>query len=134
MKVIVDTSVWSLAPRRRDPKPSPHCDLLHRLIVDHRTVLLGVIRQELLLGIRFPEQYQGLKSRLRAFPDLPMETQDHETAAGFFNICMSNGVCGTPIDLLICATAHRRGYRILTTDPDFDRYAACLSIELLSPQ
>jgi len=133
MRVIVDTSVWSLALRRRKPAASPHCDLLRRLIMDGETVLLGAIRQELLSGIRFPEQYQRLKLRLRAFPDLTLETGDHELAAAFFNTCMSKGIAGGPIDLLICAAAHRRRYMILTTDPDFDHYGRHLSIDLLKP-
>ncbi|MDD5349196.1 MAG: PIN domain-containing protein [Chthoniobacteraceae bacterium] len=133
MKVVVDTSVWSLALRRRAPSPSPHTELLAELIRDGRVVLLGMVRQELLSGIRHPEQSERLRRHLRAFPDLPLETEDHETAAAFFNTCMSHGVQGTPVDLLLCACAHRRNYALLTMDPDFDHYGRHLPLNLLKP-
>lgn len=133
MRVIADTSVWSLALRRRNPAASPHIDLLRRLIAGGQIVLLGAVRQEVLSGIRYAEQYHRLKLRLRAFPDLALETADYELAAEFFNTCMSNGVTGGPIDLLICAAAHRRRCKILTTDPDFDRYGRHVSIDLIKP-
>jgi hypothetical protein len=47
--------------------------------------MIGPIRQELLSGIRSDEPYQGVRDRLRAYPDLPMPTEDHELAARFFN-------------------------------------------------
>lgn len=134
MKVVIDTSVWSLALRRRTPHKSPHTTLLREVIIDGRAILLGVVRQEVLSGVRFPEQYQRLKQHLRAFPDLPLEMDDYELAAQFFNTCMSKGVVGGPIDFLICAAAHRRRYMILTSDPDFGQFAAHVSIDLLVPR
>jgi len=131
MKVIVDTSVWSLALRRRVPVHSPHTELLAELIRDGRVMLLGVVRQELLSGICHLEQFERLRRYLRAFPDLPLEAGDHETAAEFFNTCMSHGIQGTPVDLLLCACAHRRKYALLTTDPDFDHYHRYLPFDLL---
>ena len=133
MRVIVDTSVWSLALRRRNPVPSAHTELLTELIRDGRVILLGAIRQELLSGIRALEQFKRLKSHLKAFPDLPLETEDYELAAEFFNTCMAGGVQGTPIDLLLCACAHRRRYHVFSTDPDFDHYGRHISLNLLKP-
>jgi len=133
MKVVVDTSVWSLALRRRAPAPSVHTELLAELIRDGRVVLLGMVRQELLSGIRSPEQFERLRLHLRAFQDLPLDTEDHEMAAAFFNTCRTHGVQGTPVDLLLCACAHRRNYALLTTDPDFDHYSRYLPLNLLKP-
>lgn len=134
MKVLIDTSVWSLALRRRTPTTSPHATVLREVIIEGRAVLLGVVRQEILSGVRFPEQFQGLRQHLRAFPDLPMEVDDYELAAQFFNTCMSRGASGDPIDFLICAAAHRRRYKILTSDPDFGRFARHVSTDLLDPR
>ena len=133
MKVIVDTSVWSLALRRKSPPPL-HAGLLADIIADGRAVLPGVIRQEILSGIRHREQWERLQQQLRAFPDLPMQIDDHEMAAEFFNICMRNGLQGSHTDFLICAMAHRRNFKIFTTNPDFDRYKRHLPIELLKPE
>jgi predicted nucleic acid-binding protein len=53
MSVIVDTSVWSLALRRRtQPDSSPAVTLLRDLITDDRVALLDAIRQEILSGVR----------------------------------------------------------------------------------
>ncbi|HEX5085957.1 MAG TPA: PIN domain-containing protein [Blastocatellia bacterium] len=124
-----DRASWKLALHYREST-----SLFREVITDGRAVLLGVVRQEILSGIRFPEQYQRLKQHLRAFPDLPLEIDDYELAAEFFNTCTSRGVTGGAIDFLICAAAHRRKCLILTSDPDFRRFAAHVSIDLLDPR
>ena len=58
MNVVVDTSVWSLALRRNTPNDAiPIINILRDLISDGRVVLLRVIRQEVLSGIRYTEQF-----------------------------------------------------------------------------
>jgi predicted nucleic acid-binding protein len=58
MNVVVDTSVWSLALRRNTPNDAISLiNILRDLISDGRVVLLGVIRQEVLSGIRYTEQF-----------------------------------------------------------------------------
>jgi len=133
MRVIVDTSVWSLALRRKVAMESAHVDLLRDLIQDGRVVLLGAVRQELLSGIRHPQQFDRLRSHLRAFPEAPIEIEDHEVAAEYFNTCMAQGIQGSSIDYLICAYATRRNFQILTTDPDFRHYSRHIPISLLDP-
>jgi predicted nucleic acid-binding protein len=133
MKVLVDTSVWSLVLRRKVSLESPHSKILSDLIADGRVALLGVVRQEILSGVRSPEQFKMLKEKLRAFPDLNLEIEDYETAAEFFNVCMHKGAQGGDIDFLICASAYRRNFQILTADNDFDRYAQHVPIKLLKP-
>lgn len=133
MRVVVDTSVWSLAFRRRTPTPSPHTLLLTDLIKDGRVLLLGIVRQELLSGIRHAEQFERLRNHLRSFPDIPFETEDFEVAASFFNTCMTHGIRGSMVDFLICAFASRRDCQVFTSDPDFGLYSRHLPITLLSP-
>jgi hypothetical protein len=55
-------------------------------------MLLGIVRQELLSGIRHAEQFNRLRDLLRAFPNSQFEIQDFETAALFSNTCMSEGI------------------------------------------
>jgi len=53
MKVLVDTSVWSLALRRNNlDNTLPVVNQLRELIADGKVVLLGAVRQEVLSGIR----------------------------------------------------------------------------------
>ncbi|QYO68275.1 hypothetical protein [Leptolyngbya sp. 7M] len=73
MKVVVDTSVGSLALRRnRTPEERFQVLRLRELIADDRVALLGVIRQEVLSGIREVEQFVRLREYLRAFPNLEL--------------------------------------------------------------
>jgi predicted nucleic acid-binding protein len=133
MKVVVDTSVWSLALRRNTASQSPQVDLLKDLIGDGRVILLGVVRQELLSGIRHRDQFERLRSHLRTFPEARLEVEDHEVAAACFNTCMAAGIQGSMIDFLICAYASRRKWQILTTDPDFQHFSRHISLSLLTP-
>lgn len=134
MNVAVDTTIWSLALRRRKKDLSAHerglVHLLRELIVADRAVLLGVVRQELLSGIRDTNSFSKLAEYLREFPDLSPTVQDYETAAGFRNSCEDGGVSATAGDMLICALAHTHGLSVFTTDDDFQRYAKVLPITL----
>ena len=78
MKVIVDTSVWSLALRRKQQKDNSIADKLRDLIGDGRVILLGAVRQEILSGIKHQEQFEKLKDNLRSFPDLLLDAEDYE--------------------------------------------------------
>lgn len=130
MKVLVDTSVWSLALRRgSDSEPGPVREL-RSLIADNRVQMIGPIRQEILSGIREEGQFKELEVRLSAFPDLPLAPEDHVSAARFFNLCRRKGVQGSNTDFLICAVAVRHRFAIFTTDKDFALYAKHLPIVL----
>ena len=133
MNVLVDSSVWSFALRRNTTNDAiAIVNLLRDLIPDGRVVLLGAIRQEVLSGVRYKEQFARLREHLRALPDLELTTEDYELAAEFFNTCRSNGVQGSNTDFLLCAVAHRRGYTIFTTDKDFENFRSHIPVVLLS--
>jgi predicted nucleic acid-binding protein len=134
MSVVVDTSVWWLALRRRRPGAEPVVRELAALIGEGRAALLGPIRQELLSGVPSQQQYEPLRSHLRAFPDVSLETDDRETAASFYNRCRARGVQGSNTDFLICAVAARRWLAILTTDADFSHFTQLLPIALHAPR
>ncbi|MBI4333085.1 MAG: PIN domain-containing protein [Chloroflexi bacterium] len=133
MKVIVDTSVWSLALRRGAESPADPVEELRRLIRDHRAQMLGPVRQEILSGIRRRSQFETLEKHLDSFPDFPILSSDYVTAARFFNTCRSKGVQGSNTDFLICAAAVRGGFSIFTTDGDFFVFAQHVPITLHKP-
>ena len=131
--VLVDTSVWSHALRRRTGERHPSTATLERRIRDFRVHLIGPIRQGLLSGVADDAACDRLRERLAAFPDTPLDTITHETAARFYNRCRRSGVAGSEVDSLIRVAAHRYGLAILTTDRDFTRYAQHLEIVLDDP-
>jgi hypothetical protein len=55
LKIIVDTSIWSLALRRRAVGGNGFVSALRDLIESDRAAMLGCIRQEILSGIRSTE-------------------------------------------------------------------------------
>ena len=134
MKVLVDTSVWSLAFRRRylDPESSDAMvvSTLKELITDGVAVLIGPVRQELLSGVTNPSQYEKLRDGVRAFKDEHLVTEDYELAAQYFNTCRTHGVQGSHIDFLICAAAVRRKLHIFTTDKDFQSFSKHIPVTL----
>ncbi|MBW4471764.1 MAG: PIN domain-containing protein [Stenomitos rutilans HA7619-LM2] len=135
MSVIVDTSVWSLALRRKAlPTNSSIVATLQDLIANDQVALLGAIRQEILSGIRSSEQFIRLRNYLRALPDITLAIEDYELAAEFFNTCRSKGIQGSNTDFLICAAAHRRSFSIFTTDQDLQNFQAHIPIVLLPTQ
>jgi predicted nucleic acid-binding protein len=134
MNVLVDTSIWSLALRRATRQLSPiqaeQLRKLDEIITDGRVRLVGPVRQEILSGIRFPEQFARLQKQLRTFPDVALETEDYEGAAEMSNACRTQGITGSPIDLLLCSAAVRRNWTIYTADRDFLRYANHIPLTL----
>ena len=137
MKVLVDTSIWSLAFRRKKNQNSEEQKLkkeLIELIREVRATIIGPIRQELLSGVSTRDQYLSLKDKLSAFEDLPLITHDYEVAADFFNRCRHKGIQGSHIDFLICSVSHRNNIPIFTTDKDFEEYSKHLGISLYVPR
>lgn len=134
MNVLVDTSVWSLALRRKRPPDHPHVAELAELIKEGRATIIGAIRQEVLSGIRSRTDFDRLRGHLRAFPDLPVSTEDHERAAELLNACRARGIQGSNADVLLCAVAERYGMELLTTDEDFRRFAHVVPLVLRQPR
>lgn len=134
MKVLVDTSVWSLALRRKKVIADPFIQELQELIKELRVQIIGPIRQEILSGIQSQTQYRKLRDHLRAFPDLKLTTFDYERAAELFNINRSKGIQGSNTDFLICAVSERHNIPILTTDQDFTLFQQHISIKLHTPR
>ena len=85
MKVIADTCIWSLALRRTKCESEFLVKELIELITELRIQMIGPIRQELLSGIKSKKQFNDLKKRLAAFPDLELYPRDFQLAAEFLD-------------------------------------------------
>jgi predicted nucleic acid-binding protein len=128
MKVIVDSTLWSLLFRRKEPMdPS---EILIKLIHNSEAVMIGAVRQEVLSGLKSIERYLELKRQLETYEDFNVTTHDYETAAKFSNICKWHGVQGSNTDFLICAVAYNNGFSVLTHDNDFTYFSNYIPITL----
>ena len=137
MIVLVDTTIWSLALRRRPQSLNDQERLLveewARLVRSGEAVLIGPVRQEILSGIRSERGFSAIQESLGDFRYLEIFPSDYDRAARFFNVCRAHGIAGTAVDLLICAVAHRFEVPIFTTDTDFQHYAPHVEIRLHEP-
>ncbi len=129
MKVIPDTPIWSQVLRREKPNLSISNTMTH-LIKNELVFLAGIIKQELLSGIRIEKQFNTLASHLQPFPELLASTEDHFIAAEFYNKCQRSGIQGSHVDFLILALAKHHSAKILTTDKDFQKYRTVIDFEL----
>ncbi len=134
MKVLVDTSVWSLALRRRKGALSERERQIVRslsdLVEEGRVVMLGLVRQELLSGVREEEAFERLDRLLEPFEDFTVTTADHRTAARLSNLARSKGVTVSTIDALIAAISVNNRLPVFTTDKDFQHLTAVAEIPL----
>jgi hypothetical protein len=94
--------------------------------------VLGIVRQELLTGIKTRQQVENLREFMDAFPDVGIAPEDYVEAAKLGNACYAKGVAPSVVDMLLCAVANRQGWEIFTTDPDFERYSRILTLRLHS--
>jgi predicted nucleic acid-binding protein len=136
VNVLVDRCVWSLALRRRaehrSTKDTAVVEALNAAIERGSVKIIGIVRQELLSGIKTKQQFENLREILDAFPDVEIAPRDYIEAAKLGNACLAKGVAPSVVDMLLCAVANRQGWEIFTTDPDFERYSKILEVRLHS--
>ena len=133
MRVIVDTSVWSLALQRRNPVDNPKTEALTELIGKGSAIMIGPVRQEILSGVRYTVQFDRLMSALSAFPDEPVTATDFVEAARICNKCLDSGIVIGNTTCLIGAVAITREMEILTIDQEFQKLTSVVEIPLYQP-
>lgn len=134
MNVLVDTSIWSLALRKKvkNEYEQQIVSILNELINTNSVRIIGAIRQEILSGIPSQDLFNRLSKSLATFQDLTVDTNIHIKAAECFNICRRNGVQGSHIDFLICATSFCYNIPIFTLDKDFMNYSQYVNINIFN--
>jgi predicted nucleic acid-binding protein len=132
--IVVDTSVLSLAFRRsRHSVPHPAV-LRFRQIIERGEPLAvpGICLQEVLSGVRSPEQFERLAALMSPFPVLLASRAHHLAAARIANACRWAGIVATAADALIAAVTVEHSARLLTSDGDFARIGRHCALKLES--
>lgn len=132
-RVVVDTSVWSLALRRQQVRADAPAvrKLVGFLQNGPPLVLVGVILQELLQGLRSRTQFDRIQQTLSSFPLVDPTRNDYVAAARLRNHCSSKGVQTGTIDCLIAAVCLANNCLLLTTDADFEAIARHSALRLI---
>lgn len=131
--IACDTSALSHFFRRTPGDGGKISEVVAYLIEADSLALFGIVRQELLSGVKHSSSFDRIEIATQALPLYFAEDDDHTTAARFYNTCRAKGIQGSPVDFLICAMAVRRKFAIYTTDPDFKMYASFIPIDLYHP-
>ncbi len=130
MRVIADTSVWSIAlmaGRNHDTASK----LRHMIVTGDQVFLLGILLQEILQGIRDDKMVEKVADELRAFDLLPLNREVYQSAAELQRRCRAKGVVAGTIDCLIAATAEHHDCFLLTRDRDFEFLAEQCELQLI---
>jgi len=124
MKILVDTSIWSLALRRQSVVVNPEAIVVKTLIEQEEDIyLLGIILQEVLQGIKNPKDFHALKDYFEAFSLIELTRENYIKAAELKNRLMKKGKQISTIDALIASAAISYGCYLFTTDKDFEHIA-----------
>jgi predicted nucleic acid-binding protein len=132
MKVLIDTSIWSEALRRKNKGNSSITNSITNLIRNDQIVMIGPIRQEILSGIKDYKPFEILRNILRSFRDHPIKEINYEKAAEYYNICRKVGIQGSNTDFLICAVSIENNFQIFTLDKDFHQFSSVIPINLFT--
>jgi predicted nucleic acid-binding protein len=131
MKILLDTSIWSLALRRKSGVVSAESVMLRTLIEQGEDIhLLGIILQEVLQGIKNPKDFHLLKDYLDAFPLIELTRDDYIKAAELKNRLIKKGKQISTIDALIASASISYSCYLFTTDRDFENIAQHSSLKL----
>ena len=135
--ITLDTSVLSLAFRRRSTAQEPHSSVqsLKKLIVDDENLWIpGIVLQELLSGLRTDEQVARLGTILSGFPVLLASREHHIDAVQIATARRRAGVTVTAVDCLIAAQTIAAGAELLTADRDFNHMTSHCGLRLYGPE
>ena len=131
--IILDTSVISLALRRRKPdRNSSPVRLLYKFIDEEADLSVpGIVVQEVLSGVRTQQAFERLQSELEHFDVLLATWDDHLLAAQLVNQSLDQGFVLKTVDALIAAQTIAREARLFTLDQDFEQIATHAGLSLL---
>ena len=132
MRVLVDTSAWSLSLRAAGPAAHPTVEKLTSMLrADEDIFLTGLILQEILQAFRSDSSFHKVAKHLEPFALLELEREDFSAAASLHRECAARGVSVSTADCQIAQAAIRHGCLLLSADKDFERIARFSDLKLI---
>ena len=131
MRVLVDTSVWSLALRKGGPAVHPTVEKLMSILrADEDVFLIGLILQEILQAFRSDSSFRKVARHLEPFPLLELGRHDYIAAASLHRRCAARGVSASTADCQIATAAIQHNCLLLSADNDLERIARFSDLKL----
>lgn len=131
--ILLDTSTLSVVFRRKIEAGTEGAEAraFRGLVAENAPLSVpGIVVQELLSGVKTPEQTATLRERIEGLPLVLATRDDHYRAADIFNQCQSKGIAAATVDCLIAATALTHKARLWTLDQDFPHIARVCHLNL----
>ncbi|NLV66147.1 MAG: PIN domain-containing protein [Spirochaetes bacterium] len=133
MKLLIDTSVWSEALRRKDKSLNSSESVIRKIIDNNdEIVVTGIILQEILSGISNPKLFAEIKKILNDFSYLETVKDDYIYAAELRNKCRQKGITAGSFDFLIASVAIRNKLILVTFDKDFINISKHTKLKILN--
>lgn len=115
---LVDTSVWIFALRKKFI-PSIK-ERISQLLKEHMLLTNGMIKLEILGGVKIEEEFRRLKARFDALDEVEIDTAVWETAYKMAFDLRRKGITVPSTDILIAACALTTGSTLVHADAHFD--------------
>jgi hypothetical protein len=133
MNLLIDTSVWSEALRRKSKSVNSEDTFLFQIIKNEEEIFLtGIILQEILTGIKNQKLFDNIYNILRFFNFINPTNQDHILAAQLRNDLSKKGLTVASIDVLIAQIAISNNLTLATFDSDFEKIALNSKLKIIN--
>src|SRR6056297_544912 len=132
IRLLIDTSVWSEALRRKEKSLNSSETLVRRIIENNEEiVIIGIILQEILSGITNQKQFSEIESILSDFAYIDITKKDYIHAAELRNKCKQKGITAGSFDFLIASVAIKNKLTLVTYDKDFINISKYTELKIL---
>jgi len=133
MNLLIDTSVWSEALRRKNKSVNSEDTFLFQIIQNEEEIFItGIILQEILTGIKNEKLFDDINNHLRFFNFVNPTNIEHILAAKLRNDLAKKGITVASIDVLIAQIAISNNLTLATYDTDFEKIAAHSKLKILN--
>jgi predicted nucleic acid-binding protein len=133
MNLLIDTSIWSEALRRKNKSVNSEDTLLFKIIRNEEEIFItGIILQEILTGIKNEKLFDDINNHLRFFNFVNPTNMDHIQAAKLRNDLAKKGITVASIDVLIAQIAISNNLTLATYDSDFVKISANSKLKILN--
>jgi predicted nucleic acid-binding protein len=129
-RFLVDTSVWLFA-LRKDPIPEIR-DRIDALLREDLVITTGIIKLEILAGVRSEKEYKRLEMRLDALDQVETGSDLWRCACEYGFRLRREGLTVPSTDVLIAACAKEEEAVLLHADAHFDLMARPLDLRVES--